>query len=101
MSERKSEHRHLDDERIEELARARLEDGSVDLASDECRECELRVTEHARYLSLAGMLVRDTSSPFGHPAIEAVRIIRRQSYRRRALGEIAALLTTSPMKVRV
>lgn len=101
MSAATNEHRHFDDEQIEELARARLEDGGMDFATEECEECEGRIIEHGRYLSLAGLLVRDTRTPSGRPAIEAIRTIRRQSYRRRALGEIAALLTTSPLKARV
>lgn len=101
MSDATHEHRHLDDDQIEELARARLEGGDVDLASDDCQVCEARVMDHGRYLSLAGLIARDTRAPMGRPAIEAIRTIRRQSYRRRALGEIAALLTTPPLKARV
>ena len=101
MSNANIEHRHLDDEQVEELARARLDGREPELTLDICPECEERISSHARHLSLARLLTRDTRSPEGQPAVEAVRAIRRQSYRRRALGEIAALLTTSPLKARV
>jgi len=100
MSDATNGHRHLDDEQIEKLARARIEGEDVGFASDACQVCETRITDHGRYLSLASLVARDTRPPSGRPAIEAVRTIRRQSYRRRALGEIAALLTTTPLRAR-
>ncbi len=101
MSDADIGHRHFDDERIEELARARLDGEEIEFVPDDCQECEARISAQGRYHSLARLLTRDTRSPEGQPAVEAVRSIRRQSYRRRALGEIAALLTTSPLKARV
>ena len=99
MSDSPAVHRHLDEDQIDELARMIL-DGSKEPASPiefECAECEARVDAHGRYLSLARLLTRDTRAPSGTPAVEAVRGIRRQSYRRRALRELATLVT-SPLK---
>lgn len=95
------EHRHLDDEQIEAVAFATLDDFEEPETTVECQECETRISAHVRYLSLARLMARDTRAPLGTPAVDAVRMIRRQSYPRRALGEIAALLTSSPMKARV
>ncbi len=90
-----------DDEQIDLTARVALEnpDETVDVL--DCSECDARLTEHIRYLSLARLMTRDVRDPFGSPAAEAVRSIRRQSYRRRALNEIASLLISSPVKGRV
>ena len=97
MSESQFQHRHLDDEQIDEAARATISGLDGPLSTDECPECEARVVAQGRYLSLARLITRDTQQPLATPAVEAVRAIRRHSYRRRALGEIAALLTTSPL----
>ena len=100
MSDSPTVHRHLDEDQIDELARQIL-DGSRDLPSLlECDECAAWVDSHVRYLSLARLLTRDTRTPSGTPAMEAVRGIRRRSYRRRALRELTALVT-SPMKAGV
>ena len=100
MSDPKAVHRHLDDDEIEAAALAAL-DGSERAVSElDCEECDTRISAHARCLSLARLLTRDTQAPFGTPAVDAVRTIRRRSYRRRALGEIAALVTVSPLRDR-
>ncbi len=97
MSESEFQHRHLDDEQIDELARATISGLDVPLTIEDCPDCEARVFAHGRYLSLARLITRDTQQPMATPAVEAVRAIRRQSYRRRAIGEITAILTTSPL----
>ena len=101
MTTSQPQHEHLDDEQIDLAARSALDDldDTIDLL--DCAECDARLAEHIRYLSLARMMTRDSRDPFGSPAVDAVRAIRRQSYRRRALGEIASLLVSSPMKARV
>ena len=101
MSESEAMHVHLDEDRVDELARASLDGLSESVGEMDCEECEARVEQHARHLSLARLLRRDSRVPEGRPAVEAVRTIRRQSYRRRALEEIAAILTSSKMKVGV
>ena len=101
MSESEAMHRHLDEDQIDEMARKSLDGLSEQVAELDCDECEARVELHGRCLSLARLLTRDTMLPAGTPAVEAVRTIRRQSYRRRALEEIAAILTSSKMKVGV
>ena len=97
MSESQFQHRHLDDEQIDEAARATISGLDGPLSTEDCAGCEARVVAQGRYLSLARLITRDTQQPLASPAVEAVRAIRRHSYRRRALGEIAALLTTSPL----
>lgn len=104
MTTSQPQHEHLDDDQIDLAARSALDDlddleNAVDLL--DCAECDARLAEHIRYLSLARMMTRDSRDPFGSPAVEAVRTIRRQSYRRRALGELASLLVSSPVKGRV
>ena len=101
MSESEATHRHLDEDLLDEVARASLDGLSESVGELDCEECEARVEQHARHLSLARLLTRDTRVPGGRPAVEAVRTIRRQSYRRRALEEIAAILTSSKSKVGV
>ena len=100
MSEPKEVHRHLDDDEVEAAALEVLEDSGRTVSELDCKECSARVSAHGRCLSLARLLTRDTREPFGTPAVDAVRMIRRRSYRRRALGEIAALVTTSPLRDR-
>ena len=91
-------HRHLEEERVDELAREIL-NGPVEPAEPvDCDECKALIDLHSRYLSLARLLARDTRDPSGTPAVDAVRAIRRRSYYRRALRELAAL-TTSPLNV--
>ena len=100
MSDSPAMHRHLDEDQVDELARQAME-GEVDSSTlIKCDECAARVDSHVRYLSLARLLTRDTRTPSGTPAMEAVRGIRRRSYRRRALRELSALVT-SPMKAGV
>ena len=93
-------HRHLDEDQVDELARAVLGGSGGVLEDIECEECEDRVTELTRCLSLARLLTRDTLSPLGRPAVAAVRTIRRSSYRRRVLGEVTGMLMTSTMNAR-
>ena len=100
MSEPKAVHRHLDDDEVDAAALAALEDSGRTVSEIDCEECSARVSAHGRCLSLARLLTRDTREPFGTPAVDAVRTIRRRSYRRRALGEIAALVTISPLRDR-
>ena len=101
MSEAEAMHTHLDEDQVDELARASLDGLSESVGELGCEECEARVEIQARCLSLARLLTRDTRVPGGRPAVEAVRTIRRQSYRRRALEEIAAILTSSKVKASV
>ena len=101
MNESEAVHLHLDEDQIDQLARASLDGLSEQVPELDCEECEDRVETHGRCLSLARLLTRDTMIPVGTPAVEAVRTIRRQSYRRRALGEIATILMSAPQKVRV
>ena len=98
MTDFPSLHRHLDEDQVDELARAVLDGSGGALKDIQCEECEERVSEHGRCLSLARLLTRDTLPPHGRPAVDAVRIIRRSSYRRRVLGEVTGMLLTSPMK---
>ena len=99
MSEAGAMHTHLDEDRVDEMARASLDGLSESVGELGCEECEASVELQARCLSLARLLTRDTRIPEGRPAVEAIRTIRRQSYRRRALEEIAAILTSSKIKV--
>ena len=90
------QHRHLDEEQIDEIAREVLASSGESVDSVDCEECKAWIDLHSRYLSLARLFARDTRAPLGTPAIDAVRAIRRRSYYRRALRELAAL-TTSPL----
>lgn len=101
MSETEAMHNHLDEDQVDELARASLDGLSESVGELGCKECEGSVELQARCLSLARLLTRDTRVPGGRPAVEAVRTIRRQSYRRRALEEITAILASSKTKVGV
>ena len=101
MNDSATNHIHFDDELVDDIARARINDLESEPLSIDCSECEAKVAALSRYLSLARLLTRDSRQPDGSPAVDAVRTIRRQSYRRRALGEIAALLTTAPTRARV
>lgn len=92
---------HLDEDQIDEAARA-LVDGLGNAADGfHCAECESEVRLHARVLQLARLLALDSRVPAGTPAIDAVRSIRRRSYHRRALGELATILTAMPQRERV
>ena len=92
---------HLDEDQIDEAARA-LVDGLGNAANGfHCAECESEVRLHARVLQLARLLALDSRVPAGTPAIDAVRSIRRRSYHRRALGELATILTAMPQRERV
>ena len=101
MSESEDMHSHLDEDRLDEVARASLDGLSEVIGELDCPECEALVEQHARHLSLARLLRRDTRVPGGRPAVDAVRTIRRQSYRRRALEEIMAILTSTKTKAGV
>lgn len=101
MTTSQSQHEHLDDEQIDLTARAALDDLDEPVDVFDCPECDARLAEHIRYLSLARLMTRDSRDPQGTPAIQAVRSIRRGSYRRRALGEIASLLVSTPTRARV
>ena len=94
-------HQHLNDDQIDELARATLEGLADSVEEMGCVECEERVRLQGRCISLARLLTRDNLAPSGRPAVSAVRAIRRQSYRKRVIGEITAILTTSPRRARV
>ncbi len=96
MNSPSPQHRHLDEEQIDDIAREVLAGSGESMDSVDCEECKARIDLHSRYLSLARLLARDTRAPLGTPAIDAVRAIRRRSYYRRALRELAAL-TTSPL----
>ena len=101
MSENESVHQHLDDDQIDELARATLEGLTESVEEVGCAECEERIRLQGRCISLARLLTRDTLAPSGRPAVSAVRVIRRQSYRQRVIGEITGMLTTSPIRAGV
>ena len=100
MSETKPVHIHLDEDEVEAAALAALDGSERTVSELDCEECFARVSARGRCLSLARLLTRDAREPFGTPAVDAVRMIRRRSYRRRALGEIAALVTISPLRDR-
>ena len=95
-----TEHRHLNDEQIDEVARAALDGLSERVDEIGCIECQEQIRKEARCISLARLLARDVKVPFGTPAVDAVRAIRRQSYRKRVLGELSTILTTSPLRTR-
>ena len=99
--ESRRQHQHLDDDRIDEIARATLEGIAESVEAAGCDECEEKIRLQGRCISLARLLARDILAPSGRPAVSAVRAIRRHSYRRRVIGEIGAMLTTSPIKARV
>lgn len=94
-------HRHLNDDQVDELARATLEGLTDSVEEVGCAECGERVRLQGRCISLARLLTRDNLAPSGRPAVSAVRAIRRHSYRRRVIGEITTMLTTSPLRARV
>lgn len=89
-------HTHLDEDALDAAARRLLDDGEA-ADADGCQVCGEAITAHARYLSLALLLSRDTLDPTGTPAVDAVRAIRRRSYRTRALRELATLVAASPI----
>ena len=94
-------HQHLDAEQVDDLVREAM-DGLGDPALEiPCAQCQEEIELHARCLRLARLLTHDTRIPPGTPAVDAVRAIRRKSYPKRALAEIAALLSSSPLKERV
>ena len=101
MSEIESVHQHLTDDRIDELARATLEGLAESVEATGCAKCEESIRLQGRCISLARLLARDTLAPSGRPAVSSVRAIRRHSYRRRVVGEITAMLATSPIRARV
>lgn len=82
------EHVHLEDQALDDRARAFL-DGTE--TAPECRVCAAGVEEHARYLSLARLMGRDTKEPAGAPAVESVRVLRRQTFVARAARHLAGL----------
>lgn len=88
-----SEHVHLEGDQLDEVGRAFL-DGTA--TAPECLECADLVEEHARYLSLARLVARDTREPDGMPAVESVRALRRQTFAARAARELAGLFGARP-----
>ena len=97
MSDSETVHIHLDDDQVDELARAILDGLAASTRPVGCNECQEEIDRHARYLSISRLVARDTKAPAGTPAVDAVRTIRRRSYRNRALRELAAL-TMAPVK---
>ena len=94
-------HQHLDEDQLDDIAREVI-DGTGEAPSQaDCAHCQEQIELHARCLQLARLLTHDTRVPAGTPAVDAVRAIRRKSYPRRALAEIAALLSSPPLKERV
>lgn len=92
---------HLDEDQIDEAARALMHGQGGAAYGTHCAECEAKVRLQARVLQLARLLALDSRVPAGTPAIDAVRAIRRKSYHRRALGELATILTAMPQRERV
>ena len=100
MSKSQTEHQHLGEEQVDEAARAALDGREASRGGDQCAECAERVAAQERYLTLARLLTRDTRPPAGAPSADAVRTIRRRSYRSRALREIGTLVASVPLKAR-
>ena len=101
MNNHESPNPHLDEDQVDEAARALVDGLSYPADGFHCPECETQVRLHARVLQLARLLALDSRVPAGTPAIDAVRTIRRKSYHRRALGELATILTAMPQRERV
>ena len=100
MNNQESPDLHLDEDQVDEAARS-LVDGLSNAADGfHCADCETQIRLHARVLQLARLLALDSRVPAGTPAIDAVRSIRRKSYHRRALGELATILTAMPQRER-
>ncbi len=97
MSDAETIHIHLDDDQVDELARAILDGSAAPPRPAGCNKCQEEIDRHARYLSISRLATRDAKAPIGTPAVDAVRTIRRRSYRNRALRELAAL-TLAPVK---
>ncbi len=88
-----SEHVHLEGDQLDEVGRAFL-DGTT--TAPECAACAGVVEEHARYLSLARLVARDTREPEGMPAVESVRTLRRRTFGARAAREVASIFGARP-----
>ena len=101
MTEFKSGHQHLRDDEIDVIVHVGLEGGDQADPAGRCSECESKIADRRRYISLARLMTRDSRAPLGTPAIQAVRTIRRKSYHRRALREIVTLLVPSSSKGQV
>ena len=90
MTER---HVHLQEDAIDDAARALL-DGTA--TAPECATCAGEVEAHARYISLARLIARDTREPAGMPAVESVRALRRRTFAARATRQVASLFGAAP-----
>ena len=88
-------HTHVDEERIDGVARALLAESAT---LPDCSVCAAAVEQHARYLSLARLVVRDTREPIGEPGINAIRALRRRTFTARATRQMLSLLGGAPAR---
>ena len=88
-------HVHVDEEGTDAAARALLAETAP---LPDCSECAEAVEQHARYPSLARLVVRDTREPVGDPGIDAIRALRRRTFTGRATRQMLSLLGGAPAK---
>ena len=85
-------HQHLDGdaaEAAEAAAERYLESGEL----PGCEVCSAEVQELARYLSAGQLLGRRHAYVPGTPGADAIRVLRRRTYPRRALAAVVSTLT--------
>lgn len=90
------EHRHLSEDELDEAAEAHL--GGTDLP--DCAQCADEVSELARYLITARASAGQRADAAGAPGVQAIRELRRSTYARRALQQVARLVSPSVRRTR-
>jgi len=91
-----TEHAHLNDDQLDDAAEAHL--AGVPLPA--CELCAAAVRALASYLMTARATAGLRSEPAGAPGVQAIRDLRRSTYARRALQQIARLIVPHPRSAR-
>jgi len=91
-----ADHRHLDADAADAAAQRYLQSGELPA----CDSCSSEVQELARYLSTGQLLGRRHAYVPGTPGADAIRVLRRRTYPRRALAAVVSTLTPSGMSER-
>ena len=89
-------HQHLDGDDADAAAQLYLQSGELPA----CNTCSSEVQELARYLSTGQLLGRTHAYLPGTPGADAIRVLRRRTYPRRALAAVVLTLTPSGMSER-
>ena len=87
-----TEHVHLTDDALDEAAAAHLAGGDL----PDCEACATEVSDLARYMMTARASAGQRAEPAGAPGVLAIRELRRSTYTRRALQQIARLIVPRP-----